>query len=508
MTKSRFSFLHIVSSLIFAAALAVAADVIAAFFSAHISLPVFVGIFLVCAALVIVLNISTKWLWLFFCVGITAFGILLGTILYGFQQKGAYAVEDNGKAELYSGHKVLVLVPHQDDEVLAAGGVIEEYVRYGSQVYISFYTTGDRSIPGETRMSEALAAANSMGVPESNVIFLGYGDVLNNGMHIYNVADGQLISHGSRTETYALPEHPPFRSSSYRRENIVADMRDMILQISPDIIICTEYEEHPDHAACSLFFDEAMEQILKTPGNDYLPIILKSPCYANYFYGVEDFYSDNLLSTVPAPDNFSPDYYAWENRVRLPVSPQGLSHSVFGCKDYSNFKLHRSQQIPLKSESSINGDKVFWIRDTHSLSYAADIQVSSGQAKLLNNFKIVDNYDVLNNHMDFSGCTWTPDPSDNSKTATVTLPEASYIESIRLYDDPHGDINVLNALITFDDGSSIETGPLNPSGATDITVAMDNVKSFSITLLKTEGDGAGLLKLKFTVTSVTMDSIL
>ena len=496
MKRRRFSFLHIVSSLIFAAALAVAADLLAAFFSAHIALPVFAGIFLGCAVLLIVFKLSTKWLWLFFSVGIAGFVLVLGAILYSFNVKGAYTVEDNGKAELYGGHTVLVLVPHQDDEILVAGGVIEEYVRYGSQVYLSFYTNGDRSLPGETRLREALAVAESMGVPENNVIFLGYGDVLSNGLHIYNNPNDQLIEHNGHSSTYALAEHPPFNNSSYKRENVVADMKAMLLQIKPDIIICSEYEEHPDHAATSLFFDEAMEQILKTPGNDYLPIILKSPCYGNYFYGVEDFYSENLLSTAPALEGYGADFYDWDNRIRLPVNPQGLSRSIFGCNDYKNFKLHRSQQIPLKSEGSINGDKVFWIRDTHSLSYMADIQVSSGQGELLNNFKIVDNYDLVSASKEYSGCTWTPDASDSVKTATVTLSEASYIDSIRLYDDPRSDINVLNALISFDDGSSIETGPLKPSSATNISVKKADVKSFSVSLLKTEGEGAGLTEIE------------
>ncbi len=84
--KRRRSALHILSSIIFAAALAAAVDVFAAFFSAHISFAVFAGIFLASAVLLIVFNISTKWLWLFFCVAIAAAAILLAAIQWGYKR--------------------------------------------------------------------------------------------------------------------------------------------------------------------------------------------------------------------------------------------------------------------------------------------------------------------------------------------------------------------------------------------------------------------------------------
>jgi len=496
MTK-RFSFLHILSSLIFAGALACTADLASAFFSVHIPFVSFILIFVVTALLLIGLRMSTKWLWLFYFAAVIAALVFLGAVLFGFNTKAAYLSEDNGKAELYGGKKVLVLVPHQDDELLAAGGVIEEYVKYGSDVYLSFYANGDNVVPGEVRLREALAVAEAMGIGSEQVVFLGYGDNLCQGLHVYNMQETELVSKNGRSHTYALTEHPPYRQSEYKRENIVADIKDLLLELRADIVICTEFEEHPDHAALSLFFDEAMEQILKSEGNDYQPIVLKSPAYANYFYGVEDFYSYNLPSTVPALEGYSTGIYAWEDRLRLPVNGSGLSHSLYGCDTYKQFRLHKSQRIPQKAEGSINGDKVFWIRDTHSLSYRADIQVSSGNGSFLNNFKLVDNYDILSVPMDLSGCTWIPDDSDSSKTADVILEEPAYIHTIRLYDDPHKDVNVLNALITFDDGSSMETGALNISTATDIAVNKDNVASFSVQLLETEGEGAGLTEIEF-----------
>ena len=149
---------------------------------------------------------------------------------------------------------------------------------------------------------------------------------------------------------------------------------------------------------------------------------------------------------------------------------------------YKQLKELDYEELLLRAEALVNGDKIFWIRDSHSLSYTADIFVSSGNGTFLNDFKL--------------GGTWTPNASDGSKTATVTLAQPSYVQTIRLYDDPDESVNILNACISFDDGSTIQTGPLKESAATDIRVNKENVSSFTVQLLSIEGEGAGLTELE------------
>ena len=498
--KASRTFFHVVSSLVFAVALAAAVDVVMAFFSMHIAPPVFGGIFLITAALLIVFRISTKWLWMFYFVIIIAAGALLGAVLYGFQRNGAYSVQDNGKSELFGGHKVMVLVPHQDDEVLVAGGLIEEYLKYGSEVYLSFYTNGDYATAGETRLLEALAVADQLGVPRDHVIFLGYGDNLGTaGVHVYNMDAGQRIfTDVGRGETYGLAEHGPYRNSEYLRENIVRDLKDMTLELRPDIIFISDFEEHPDHAGLSLFYDEVMAEILSTEGNDYFPTLLRSPCYTTAFFGKEDFYSsENLLSTAtPREDYFALLYY-WNDRVRFPVHGEGLSHSLYGNDTHKQFMLHKSQWIRRQSECAINGDKVFWQRETTSLSYGADFKVSSGYAKYLSDFKLVDNKDVEYSPMAVSDCCWLPEKADSEKSIQVTLKEPGPIAYICLYDNPDISSNILDARISFDDGSSIKTGALNEKSITRIPVNKESVSSFSVEILSSEGDAPGLAELEF-----------
>ena len=79
----------------------------------------------------------------------------------------------------------IVFSPHQDDEVLGCGGMIILKRRLGTKVYIVFMTDGRASHKSrfispmelaELRKKEARDCARSMGVPEENLIFLGFED--------------------------------------------------------------------------------------------------------------------------------------------------------------------------------------------------------------------------------------------------------------------------------------------------------------------------------------------
>lgn len=485
------------SALAFAAVLAVTVDLATAAFGFAIPFVSFGLIFAITAAVLIIFRLRTDRFWfIWFCLLLIA-AFILGFLLFNFYSKGDYAVEDNGKAQLYGGRNVLLLSPHEDDELLMAGGVLEEYVKYGSKVKLAFLTNGDASTAAEVRINEALNAAAALGVSKENVYFLGYGDHMVSGVHIYNLPDDVAVtSQAGYSSTYALPQLPAYhQGQAYTKANMRSDIKDLILELKPDTIICAEVELHPDHSGLSLLLDEAMAEILRQD-DSYQPIILKSSCYATGFYAVEDFYALNLESTqLPNSENFL-GMYRWEDRLRLPVNGSGLSRSIFGCDTFEHLRLHKSQKIQIKAEGTINSDKVFWLRDTSSICYDAQIETSSGYAKFLNDFKLYDNFDVYGNYTNIRDNTWVPDESDSEKRVSVTLAEPAYIQRICLYDDPGSESNVLNARISFDDGSSIETGRLNDTGSTEILVNKENVQSFTVEILDSRGDHAGLTEIE------------
>ena len=72
----------------------------------------------------------------------------------------------------------MLIVPHEDDDLNILGGIIDQYIRYGSEFSVVFMFNGDYYIPGEERIAESLALYESIRVPEESVIFLGYSDQL------------------------------------------------------------------------------------------------------------------------------------------------------------------------------------------------------------------------------------------------------------------------------------------------------------------------------------------
>lgn len=73
----------------------------------------------------------------------------------------------------------------------------------------------------------------------------------------------------------------------------------------------------------------------------------------------------------------------------MPVYSGSVSRSILKCPDYKALSKHLTQFAYTLAARIINGDMVYWNRRTDSLTYDADITVSSGDAKLLNDFKLV-----------------------------------------------------------------------------------------------------------------------
>lgn len=419
-----------------------------------------------------------------------------------FSINAVYENPDSGKHRIYGDRNVMVIVPHQDDELNILGGVLEEYVKYGSEVRIVFVTNGDYVISAETRLKEAMAVCSSLGIPKEHVIFMGYGNEWAEGSpHIYNGEPNRVYeSHIGKNATYGSEQHPAYREGrSYTREHLEEDMKAVILEHHPDVVFCSDYDHHIDHKAVSLLFEKVMGRILKEESS-YRPVVYKGYAYGTAWEAEADFYRDNILSTLnPFAEPYcqKPMVYRWEDRLRLPVAAETLSHSLLSAPAYHRLTLHDSQGAGSFAAAVINGDKVFWQRNTTSMILQADITVSSGNAALLQNFMLTDNHNLVDpEHLPYDG-VWIPEPEDAVRTASVALKEKSDIWEIVLYDNPSNTDNVRNAALVFDDGTCVETGPLDPGGAaTRILVNKENVSGFSVSLLEIEGDMAGLSEIE------------
>ena len=410
-----------------------------------------------------------------------------------FHNWGAYASQDTGKADFYGNHRVMLVVPHQDDEINVLGGAIEQYRAYGSEVFIVFTTNGDSFYTGSTRLNEAIASAASMGVSEDHVIFLGYGDGWKERTHLYNAPAGEvLLSQRGNDATYGLEEHPAYQNgNAYTSENYLQDMKRVILEHQADVLYCVDYDAHDDHRATSLVFEKAMGQLLKE-NPDYRPTVYKGYGYNSAWGAALDYCQVNVGATTDVfvqPYTQKPAVYRWEDRVRLPVSDTALSRSLSGSGVFQALAAHACQDAETHAAGVANGDKVVWNRNTNSLCLDAQIQVSSGNGQLLHDFMIYDNLDIYGDRNRIDGI-WIPD--DSEKSFTVTFPELRQVDSILLYDHPYEDHNILNAVITLDNGTTLETGPLHPGGAANLFPIDAQIQSFTVTIDAWEGDFAGI----------------
>lgn len=402
--------------------------------------------------------------------------------------------------EFFSDKKVMVIVPHEDDDLNLVGGVIEKYVENGSEIFIVFATNGDYFDKAEMRINDAVSCWQYLGVPEKNVYFLGYGDRWSTeGPHIYNAsADQPLKSAVGRTETYGTATHPAYHNgNAYTFRNYSNDIMQIILEKRPDILFISDYDKHPDHKAVSLCSEYVLGKILKST-SDYQPIVYKGYTYSTAWEAADDFRSLNLKSTQqPIESEYEPMVYDWNSRVRFPVNGNTMSRSILSTKYYKAFAIYRGQSARSHLNKIINGDKVFWQRRTDSLLYTSKVKVSSGDGSYLTDFRIIDSDDINDRKHSPYDRVWTPDAKDAEKTIHVVLKKESDIYSINLYDHPSPDDNITNIRITFSDGSSVETGHLNRNGlASEITVKKKKIKSFDIKIVSYEGDNPGLCEIE------------
>lgn len=445
-------------------------------------------------------KIARRGAYTLFVLMLTA-AIAGGMLWYGLYKHGVYADEDNGKMGLYQGRRVMVLVPHQDDEINLLGGVLEQYVKYNSEVYIVYLTNGDMSVPAERRFAEAIEGMGKVGIPEKNLIFLGYGDSLfEDGTEIYFLDENQVVtSRAGRTQTYGTPTHPAYHEGKdYTVANMYEDIKGVINEYRPNVIFCSDYDEHADHRLLSLLFDRAMGELFKNY-RDYRPDVFKGFAYSTSYYGKQDFYADNIGSTYnPGTEDYMQEsnVFLWGDRIRFPVKAGTLSRSMFSSEIYKTLACYTSTETRKMADGIINGDKVFWQRDTSSLCYYTDVDATSGDPSAINDFMLVDRKDP-NVSFEPSQNVWIPAKWDRDKTVTLHFTDPIPVSRVKLYDNPSLEDNILDAIITLDRGTEIHTGALPKNGsAAEFEFGERSLTSISVTIVESEGERAGLAEVE------------
>ena len=411
----------------------------------------------------------------------------------------------------------LIVVPHQDDELNLTGATICNLLEHHIRVRVLFCTNSDRFEPGALRIQEGIASCRNLGVPEEDIIFLGYCNTLRlrPDLNFYNGDRDDLPVTSTRglTETYCLPDKPEFCFKqhqvhhTYTKHNFRSDIQEVIQTYLPEVIFAVDFDRHPDHRSLSFIFEEALANILSRAGNTYQPEVYKGFAYNGSFLGQRDFYSSlNLRGEVPAEGSFSnnlafdTDYppYDWSQRVRLPVPRRVLSRTLNGSFLYPAIRAHFSQGMLHNAKRVLNSDQVFWRRRTDSLSYQAKITVSSGNGAGLNNFKLADCPDVLALPALLKGGTWIPDSGDTQKEARLDFAAPQPVSRVVLYGNADLENRVLAGTITLSNGFALDFGPLREGAKAtvfDFPPQLD-LTWVKVKLRQTQGKEAGLNEIE------------
>lgn len=366
--------------------------------------------------------------------------------------------------DFFDGKKVLIVVPHQDDEINVASGVLSLDIDK-SNIYVVYTTNGDFSINADIRYKEAIKALKCFGIKKKNVIFLGYSDQsYSQNTHMYN-NNNDWVSNNNITRTYGALKIDEYCYSKnkehklFNRKNLYDDIVSVLEEIMPDIIIGIDLDFHPDHIMTSLLLEKAIGYLLQN-NLEYHPIVLKTFAYENAYFGANDFNDLNQYGMKFIKKDYhlkSNPYYSDDNCLSFSVSDNAKCLNLRKNVVFKAIKKHVSQLLIMHSFQIISPNNVYWYRFTDNLINKAYISVSSGNKTFLNDFMLSDIDNVLHGDKKelFYDCgIWIPEKKDNNKLIKIKFEKEEYIKYINLYSGRLHDKKKINKIrVTLDNDS-------------------------------------------------------
>ena len=418
---------------------------------------------------------------------------------------------DGVDAKVKHHKRILVMAPHEDDEMLMAGGVMNRAVANGDEVYVVYATNGDFNGVGhgKTRISDTVNALNTIGVPTEHLYFLGYAD--NGGMgvgafttaftdsFVYNLYisedDKLLSSRNGVTETYGnenvrndyhyltTGEH-----ASYTRANFLADVKSVMESVDPtDVYMTSRYDMHYDHAYFGLFGIEAIKDI-QLENEKFQPTVHEAIIHShmtdevypkdqgNYGWNHE---LDTYLGAWQHLDGLEEKTMLnWSERENV-LTPYSMRQGPFkyNLKDKALREYTTEYYNWIASFSKVN--EVFYKHETNSIGLFADITASSenssdsrwdDQSAVKAVDGIADGYatGLANLHTRFPWAEWVTKNEGAGAWLNLAFNEEYKVSTIKLYDRPNTDDQITASHLELDDGTRIEVGELPNDGSVKV----------------------------------------
>lgn len=400
-------------------------------------------------------------------------------------------------------NKVLVVVPHEDDEINLIGSINDYFIDNHILVDIVFITNGDFYLKNtKKRIIETLKVSKKMKI--NKVIFLGYPDkfIQNKECQLdWNVG---IISENGYSETYGVGDLEDYRyqisgyHNKYNLNNLKSDMKECIYRTNADLIICNDFDCHPDHRMVSVIFDEVICELIKE--KKYKPIVLKKYAYAGVWEGEKDYFIRPILKTklndLTNGFNYEKCPYSNDDIVSIKVDKKMNTCFFWNSHVYKLLKIYKSQHALIHFISIVNADDLFFFRNTNNLAIKADVKVSSGNGNLLNDFKLQDTKDFTIHEQIDDIYTWHPDKSDKIKTILFTLDKPCSIFRIVFHQSLDVNSSVDQVRIQFDNNEVIEVDLSKRKKSYISFEENKNVSNVLIKIIKTTGELYGFREIE------------
>ncbi len=397
--------------------------------------------------------------------------------------------------------KILVIVPHEDDEINVAGGILANHSGGNAKVKVVYTTNGDCFEAASVRQKEATESLKVLGVDKENIIFLGYSDQMDMRSEVWRDRKGRTETQG----TMQFPDYRYFREGYHGRlslESMARDIQEIISDFLPDEIYCVDFDSHSDHRVASLAFEVAMGEILKREMK-YSPKVYKGFAYPTAFKGVPDLGKDGNSTKFVREEYASYEmqnpYYKWEQRVRFPVADNVRNRVLKKNILYKALAKHKSQLIIWQSYGIINEDQIFWQRRTDNLLRQATIEVSSGERAYLNDFILFDITNIMEGNSEyprFDKRVWIPNAEDAEKCISVDFRQHVDVKTLVFYLGCNTDAQIKKIKVSMDNGYA-QAFEFDAERMQRVDVGLQkSIQKMRIEILEVTGENAGFSEIE------------
>ena len=290
--------------------------------------------------------------------------------------------------------KILMVAPHPDDDVITSSGIIAQAVARGEPVHVVFMTNGDATgaVAGYQRQGEAVAGESILGVPENNLIFLGYPDAGLSTIYSKFIAQGtRFVSPNGISATYGNRglgrlDYHTYRfgaAADYNRANILTDLQDILTTFQPDhIMVTSEFDAHPDHSTTYQLVKLAVVAVNKSnPG--YVPTIHKTMVHWNDGAWPPPMDPTSYFTPIP---NLTPDSgLAWSNRESLDVPLSMQSNTCTSNPKCQAIEAHASQGGIGSLGGYLHKDEYFFVENVVGARQPPTVNAGPSQTLLQSN---------------------------------------------------------------------------------------------------------------------------